>query len=356
LRDDRQVADLIRTDVKTGGGFNFEFSFGDAGTNPGFEDFFKRMIGSDADWSTQTTHMAGDANIEVVIAAAGSTITASTGTPFATVVIGDWIKTGNGSAANNGVFKVTARSDTVLTVEPTGVLADQTVGASAVDANYSVIELSAVVNGTEPATPFYFEREYGDLSNEFVGHYGQAISSGSLSVEPGSIITGAFEFLGQTAASVTATEGDGSNVAATTTTVMNAVDNVDYIMEGSVAYACTAYNQTVTPNLRPRMVIGTLGAESMGQGTIGVTGGHTAFYEDKTLIDKHLDMTSSNLAIVFVDEDGNYYVFDYPHIRYSSGSRVGGGINQDVLAEMEWTAIRESTEDITIRIARYTAP
>jgi len=348
LRSDRQVADLIRTNKLTSGGFNGELSYGT------YDEFFRSLMATDS-WVAETADVGASDSIELVIAAAGDTITASSGTPF-TAAVGEWIKLGGATAAaNNSVFKVTAASSSVLTVEPTNVLVDETITADGAGANGTVTVASEAVNSTNSPESFYFERVYGDLSNEFAAFYGEGVAGHTLTVEPGAIVTLAFEFLGKSETSVTATEGDGSNTAATTTTVMNAIDNVEFIMEGSEAYACTAYNHAITPNLRARQVIGTLGAESLGHGTIGVTGGHTAFYEDKTIMDKHLDMTASNIAVVFKDDAGNYLIFDYPRVKYSNGRRVGGGINQDVLAEMEWTAIRESTEDVTVRIAKIDA-
>ncbi|MCP4660985.1 MAG: hypothetical protein GY856_36755 [bacterium] len=353
LRSDRQVVDLIRTDVQMTGGFAFELSLGTS-TEVAFNDFFRSIIGDSA-WSTQTVHGDGTTDEACTITAATSTIAFADGDVFSSVSVGDWIVTGNATtAANNGVFKVVTKADSdTITVEPTGILVDEVVAAHATD-SYTVTEMAAVVNGTTAAESHYFERSYGDLAT-FAGFYGACPSQHTLSVEPGSIVTGGFDFLGRLGDSLAATEGDGSNTAAGTTTVCNAVDNAEWIMEGSVAYPSTAYNHTITPNLRPRQVIGTLGAESMGQGTIGVTGGHTAFYADATVMDKHLDMTETNIAVCFKDTDGHYLVFDYPRAKYSSGRRVAGGINQDVFAEMEWTAIRESTEDVTVRIAKYAA-
>lgn len=355
LRSDRQVADLLRTDVQCSGGFNFELSLGTT-TEVAFNDLFKSVVGS-AGWSSQTEHMAADATIEVEVVAATSTLEAQSGTPFSSIAVGDWIIVGGTttSTANTGAFKVTAQSGgTLLTVEPTGVLANQTISANGVAANCTVNECAMVTDGTTSPEPYYFERSYADLAT-FAGFYGASPSNHTLNAEPGAIVTGAFDFMGKLGDSLAATEGDGSNTASGTTDVCSSVDHVEWVMEGSTVYACTAYNHAMTPNLRARQVIGTLGAESIGQGTIGVTGGHTAFYEDATRIDKHIDMTSSNVAICFKDNDGHYLVFDFPRVKYSDGKRVGGGINQDVLAEMQWTAIRDATETHTVRIAKFAA-
>lgn len=72
-------------------------------------------------------------------------------------------------------------------------------------------------------------------------------------------------------------------------------------------------------------------------------------------MDKYLAFTSSSVALRFQDTAGNVMVFDMPKIKYTSGKRVAGGINQDVLAEMGFTAFRDPTEGITFRIVRFPA-
>jgi len=72
------------------------------------------------------------------------------------------------------------------------------------------------------------------------------------------------------------------------------------------------------------------------------------------MIDKYLDFEDSSLAIAFNDADGNAFVLDFPKIVYTSAQRVAGGQNQDIICDMAWEAIADDTEDITIRISKWT--
>ena len=47
-------------------------------------------------------------------------------------------------------------------------------------------------------------------------------------------------------------------------------------------------------------------------------------------------------------------MYDMPKVKYSSGQRVAGGQNSDIIADMEFTAVRCPSENITLRIAKFT--
>ena len=57
-----------------------------------------------------------------------------------------------------------------------------------------------------------------------------------------------------------------------------------------------------------------------------------------------------------VDDASNAYVFEFPRVKFTSGQRNAGGTEQDVFADLQFTAYRETTEDVTIRIVRFPTP
>jgi hypothetical protein len=80
-----------------------------------------------------------------------------------------------------------------------------------------------------------------------------------------------------------------------------------------------------------------------------------AYFESKAILDKFLNQTSSSLAILMEDTDGNAYILDLPRLKYTAGQRNAPGQSQDVIADMGFTAYRDSAEDVTIRIAKFDA-
>lgn len=333
IRSDRQTPDVIRTNIQGAGDINFELSYGE------YDPLFEAGLLS-ADWSAPVT------NTGTYGTHASNNSFTGTGCGIG-IVANQWIRTsGFTTAANNGYFKVTAATSDEVTVAQTITNAD------AGDADEELEMGAQIVNGTELRW-FSFEKEYLDLSNIFEVGVGNSIDQISLNVSTDAIITGSLSVLGKSFSSGTSTAGDGSNTASQTGSVMNAIDNVSKVEEGGATYAITALTQQLQNNLRARQQVGTLGAISIGTGTVAVSGTVQAYFNTAAVMDKYLNFTATNLAYVLLDAAGNAYVVDMPQVKYTNGRRVAGGINQDVIADMTFEAYRDSAEDVTIRIARW---
>jgi hypothetical protein len=75
-----------------------------------------------------------------------------------------------------------------------------------------------------------------------------------------------------------------------------------------------------------------------------------------TAFQKYLDFTETSMDIIMVDKEGNYYVFEMPSVVFTDGRRVAGGVNTDVIAELDYEAFRNPAADLQIIIHRFTAP
>jgi len=337
IRSDRQVTDLVRTGVTAAGDLNFELSYG------AYDDFLESALLSAA-WSTQ---QQATGTTFSVTAGSGTYTIADSGSGFGSFAVGQWVYiSGFSDAGNNGFGKITAASAGSITVKGNGNGVTDTAGDSV-----TITMGPQIVNGTTFKS-YNMEREYTDVANEFEQLAGMAIDQLNLNTQADGLVNGSFGFVGKSAQSNTATLGDGSPTAAATNDVMNAIDDVQAVLENYTSYDVTQLSMSLVNNLRARLQVGTLGAVSLGTGTVGLTGGHQAYFESKAVMDKYLNATSSALSFIF-SKGTNAYVVDMPRIKYSSGQRVAGGINQDILADMQWTAIRDATEDATIRIARF---
>jgi hypothetical protein len=136
---------------------------------------------------------------------------------------------------------------------------------------------------------------------------------------------------------------------------MNAVDDIGKVLENDVSVQLTSASLSLANNLRARSVLGELGAISVGAGKVTVTGSIQAYYESKTIYDKFLNQTESGLALIAKDAAGNALIFEMPKLKYQEGSRPASGENEDVMADLSFTAYMDPTENITIRIARLVA-
>jgi len=334
IRSDRQVSDSKRTAINSGGSINFEMSYG---------TFDKLLLGSlmASAWSTPATVTDTD----IGISGPGSTF-GSSGLGFGSFVAGQWVQvTGCTNAANNGMFKIIAASSAEITVD--GTLTTEASGAT-----ITITQGAYATNGVEKN--FYtFERKYADLSNEIAIFAGCAINQLALSIASGQIITGSLTILGKDEVSATSSSGSGY-AAVSTTEVMSAVDNVSSLLEDGSSLAISQLTLQLSNSLRGKQKIGSAGAFDIGLGTFDVTGTFTAFYEDKTLVDKYLNQTSTSLVIILKDISGNYYLVEIPKIKLSAGKRSGGSLDSDVMNEMSFQAL-VSSGDYTIKVVKFSA-
>ena len=339
VRSDRQIEDIVRANLNAAGDLSLELSFNT------YDSFMEAALLS-GDFSSAVTK----SNVTFDMDDGDNSINNTVGDFDADGYLpNQWIKvSGFATDANNGLFKIVSVAALKMVLSH-GVVVTEALGPSV-----TVLMGSQIVNGVEFRS-FSLEKHYQDQSSEFAQFTGMTIDQFTLSITPGSIITGGFTFLGKKEVSASASAGSGNTVA-TTTDVMNAIDDVKDIVENKVALQSTALDLTLVNNLRQRAVIGVLGPISIGTGTVGVTGTLTKFFETKALMNKYLNFITSSLAFVSEDADGNSLVVDLPQIKFTDGQRINGGINTDILAEMSYTAFRHPVEGITIRIVKFPAP
>jgi hypothetical protein len=210
-------------------------------------------------------------------------------------------------------------------------------------------------NGTTMKS-FLIEKQFQDIS-EYVAFYGMRVTGGSLTVEPGSIINGSFTFAGQKAVASGTTVGDGSPTAASTTSVLNAIDNVTAVTEGGSAFGgdILQISLDVNNNSRPKPAVGVLGPMDIGFGQFQVTGSMQAYFEDRALYEKYLNNTASSFTFTLTDVAGNSYLVNLPKLKWSDGNVITPGNNQDVIADMTFTAYRDPTLGVTMRMTRSAA-
>jgi len=337
LRSDRQVSNLIQTGISSSGDLNIEWS------NDSYDDFLESALQS-AVWTTPAAAYSASVVMANVSGLTWSLTGALIGTTFPTGAIGKWVNlTCAGTPAINGVYKILTSAAGVI-----NVLGFQ--GAAVASTPMVITEMSQVVNGTTFVS-YTIQKQYVDLTNTYAIYRGASPAGFTITVTPDQIVTGNFSFIGKKEESGTS---DLANVttAATTTQPWNGITNVVAVYDDQVLLPVTAFNMTLNNNLRPRLQVGTLGAISVGSGTVDITGSVSGYFADTVQLAKFLADTTSAISVVFKDAAGKYYVFDMPSIKFSAGRRVATGINTDVIQELSFTSFLDATELITLRIAK----
>ena len=345
IRDDRQTADVKRLSVGASGPINFELTYGS------FDDFLKAALMS-AGWSTAIT--VGPVST-ISFVQSGSYIRGANGA-FASFAAYQWIKvSGATNAGNNNYFQITevgdygsGNSDNQLTIQG-GTLTDESAGQS-----ITIVMGAQVTNGVTE-TSYSIEKEYKDLSNIFSILTGMMINTMEMSIESEAIINGNFGFLGKDETSAAATACVGSAVAVNSNPVMNGVDDVSKVLENMSSKQIISGSFSLNNNLRQQTVVGTLGPIGIGTGSISISGTLRAYFTTVTALDKFLNQTSTNLAFVMEDTDGNAYIIDFPEVKFTDGARVAESKDSDIVEDLTWSAYRDSTQDVTIRVVRFAA-
>jgi hypothetical protein len=339
IRPDRQVSNIVRTNLNAQGDLNFELSA------KSYDDFLKSALMADSTWSAEVADIAADITIS---ASDTDNSFNDSGSGFGNYVAGEWIYvTGFTEAANNGYFKIVSQAVGKLVVSG-GTLVTEIAGDS-----IDITQLGSITNG-KTSEFWNLEREYTDLTNELALFTGIMFDTLALEFAVEAIISGTFGTLGKREQSIASSGGIGYD-AAETTTPMNAVDDIGKVLENDVSVQLTSASLSLANNLRARSVLGELGAISVGAGKVTVTGSIQAYYESKTIYDKFLNQTESGLALIAKDAAGNALIFEMPKLKYQEGSRPASGENEDVMADLSFTAYMDPTENITIRIARLVA-
>lgn len=292
---------------------------------------------------------------------ATSTGLGSTALDFTTLglTVGQWIKVGGtaagtkfATAALNTWMRITAIAATALTLDnrPSGWTTDA--GSSK---TIQVWTGDYIRQGTTRKSFSYEVGYLGQTTPNYAVFAGMMINSWQASLEAGSILSGSFDFLGKVE-SVSTTSQDSTPTEAEANDVMNAVNNVARIAEAGSAVASPNYVRRLTfnlnNNLREQMAIGTLGLIGVGLGDSDVTGSISTYFGDTTLYAKYVAGTETSLNSI-VTRSTKAYVLTFPRIKFEDGDKPVSARNQDVMVELPFRALRDSTTSTAFQIDRF---
>lgn len=354
IRSDRQVSDLIQTGADCSGGFEFELQFG------GFDELLVAALFA-GDWAgsagagiANDSISAGDSasNLEFTLSNTGgagnTTITLGSSVTH-NLVDGQYFRL-NGSAADDGFFKITDVTGNALTVTP-----DITTSEVLEAADSATISGSMIRNGSTMDS-FTIERSHLDIS-QFFTYRGMVPNTLSLDFSANSILTGSFDFVGKNQILAQVSSGTGANTGAATTDFLNAVSNVGEVsLDGQPVASCLLQQVTVelNNNVRGLSSIGQLGFCDVIEGEVGVTGSINMYFKDEAMYSRYLAATSFGLSIRVNDGAGNTYIVSMPTCKFSADEIATGGKNSDVMENASYQAIMHP-DGYTIQIDRISA-
>lgn len=213
---------------------------------------------------------------------------------------------------------------------------------------------NSLVNGVARAS-YTIEKEFGGISgNRFEVYEGAEISSVSLNIENGALVTGNFTVAARGYDENTTTIASVVTPAATTP-FMNAVTaGFEVRVNGNLVEGLLQSAQiTLDNNLREQRAIGSARLAGMGAGRSNLTGTLRAFFKDTSPLDTaYLAETPVAITLRVPDVLGNAYEIRLRSAVLTSRSRVAGGLDQDVVAEFGFQGVLGGNDSKTIEIIR----
>lgn len=215
-----------------------------------------------------------------------------------------------------------------------------------------------LVNGSDLIS-FALEKDFQDV-NIRTQFFGCRVGSLAVNMPIAAPITATVGFVGSSflVPSGGTSIGVGQPAASVSNEEIPTLGNLK-IEEGGASPAleyATEFSFNADNGLRPQRVLGNTGLRGIGLGTFRVTGQLAVYFEDTRFIDKLIGDTPSEFEIVTTDSAGNSYVFSFPRLKFTGSNGPNSeGRNSDVFTRLDWTALRDPSTGITMRVERHSA-
>lgn len=198
-----------------------------------------------------------------------------------------------------------------------------------------------------------------DIDGDPTNHYfpGCMVGGGGISITPGEPITGTMNLLGNTLVVRETEYTTQTEITGGVNPVMTAPNVVQagfFALNGSTAlpialstHCFNAINININNNARAIQCIGSLGARERALGKCEVTVDASIYFNDSELLNMLLARTEFFLKIGFGDTlttpAHHAYNFWFPRCKINSCTVNAGGTGQDVIAEMQISALVPTT-------------
>lgn len=344
LRADRQVSDVSLVSGSVGGALDWELSL------KTHDDFLEALL-------SNTWVVAGTNGVDAITSGAfTATNTITSTTEFPAMEKGQWFRiSGHSVAARNGIYRC---SSTVAPTTSLITLDSAVKGSASIEtAGAFSISTSRLKNGTAGLRTFSIEKAFSDV-NQFFMATGMAVQSMSLNFNTGEAITGSFSFLGMAMARGTATAFSGTDVPATTTPLVNTVNNTLVELDGVIlSDSCAeSFSLTINTGMKERRCLGSgIGLAGITEGTFEITGSLNIYFgasSSAVVYDKMIADQPVAFALYCEDANGDGYAFSIDRAKITSSEVVAGGINTDVMMTLDIQATIAATNSAMIAIDR----
>lgn len=350
IRADRMTPDTIQVSSSAAGDINGEWSYGS------YDDLIEAALYGT--WTTSGS-VLGPVTDVAIVKTAGTPNTWSLTQVAAALAsqswtVGQFVKVEGFSTAGTFYAEITSIAAGTLGIAPLTDVASEAAGDSV-----TITPLNYVRNGTTKRS-FTIQKAFTDLATPELWNFtGARISTWNLELATGSILNTTFGVMAKDA-QMTESQFAGATVgSASTTSVLNAVDNIASIVFDGDPGGSTFYFNSLSINLdnqlRGQEAVGTLGYIGVEAGRLAITGSIELYFENSSLFDKFRAATTFSLSFLAQDVAGNTYIVTIPRAKYTQMEIVAGGSDQDIFASAEFEAIINTAGTHQYQISRLAA-
>jgi hypothetical protein len=344
INSTRTISSVTSVTASASGGLNAELSYAE------YDPLFSAILQST--WTVFGTN--GVQGTPATVTATATTLTASVA-PTANdawtgLKRGQWFRFVHPTSANDGkLFRVSTSVAPTTTVITLDTNTPATVAGSLAG---GIVQTSRLTHGTTQ-TSYTIERAATDIS-QFLAYTGMTPSKLTVNIASGSLTSLSFDFMGKDASRAATTQLPGTPIASQAYDIQSGVSGSSCALWEGGAPITGTFVKSISLNydnmLRSQEAICTLGAVSIGSGTIGVSGSLSVYFADGALFDKFKANTNSSLIFSSLDTAGNGYVFTIPVVNISSWKVTAGSKDQDLMVDLQFIGLRDAANaDVTLR-------
>jgi hypothetical protein len=264
-----------------------------------------------------------------------------------------------GSATKGGMYTIASLPDDDTIVVSETLTTDANAGSLLVVIKGSHLRNPGTVADITKQS-FSIETGFTDVSQYFLMN-GLRVGSFEMSVTTGEIVTGSFNFMGRETlpgvSSVLGNTGTYDVLPTTATEILNATANVGQIEKNGVALSTAVKSIELSgdASLRKQPAVGEKFPAGIGYGRFTLEGKVSAYFENLDFYNDFRNHVTVSLGFDFEDVDHNKYFFRIPAAKITTNPVAPGGIDQDVMEEMEFTAQRDPILNTQFMIDRFSS-
>jgi len=199
---------------------------------------------------------------------------------------------------------------------------------------------------------YTFEKKIDvDGTDHFLTYKACRLDTLALTFPVAGVISYALGIMGKHSIGAAATAGSGAYTAAGVTEPM-ASEQVA-VTEATVSPGdVRSLTVNLGNNLRRQMALGSSAPIGFGYGGFRASGVLELYFANRTLYDKYVAETKTELEAVVTDSASKSYTITVPKARWGVPTINLEGVNGDIFAQFPWTGVKDAVTGDTVNITR----